>query len=466
MSHFLREVEEKYDVSSIRVDGEQVWPYLRIAYATSYLFNGRRMRRTRSKTLAGSIIDSIGKLFYGFGGWFRQYDYVIFSTSRSNVRKRIEGKYFDRFADPLADVLGRDKTLVIEDPEPDHLPKKEVYTKNITGIYPIYLLSAVKRKLSPGPLEIVGQTTLDQIKKDYGLEVDDERIIRTFRSRYSAYKRFFKHLKPSFVFIVCSYYDMGKVKAAKDLDIKVVEIQHGSTGEGHEAYNIYADLNRVFYPDHVLVFGKRDAEVLERGRFVEAGNAYTVGSFYIDYIKHNFKPDTSLVNRLKKFNKVVGVTLQSTVEDDLIDFIITCAALDRDIGYILIPRHPIERDYSSLILPDNIIVELEREFYELMPYIDIHSTVYSSCAVEAPSLGAPNILVNINNLSKLYFSSLLGDERTSRYVETPQEFLKAVRSFSGIVRESVARLNEDIIKPGYPDNIKLFVEKVVRQGRA
>jgi len=101
-----------------------------------------------------------------------------------------------------------------------------------------------------------------------------------------------------------------------------------------------------------------------------------------------------------------------------------------------------------------------------MPYIDIHSTVYSSCAVEAPSLGAPNILVNINNLSKLYFSSLLRDERTSRYVGTPREFLKAVRSFSGIERESVVRLNEDIIKPGYPDNIKLFVEKVVRQGRA
>ncbi len=466
MSHFLREVEEKYDVSSIRVDGEQAWPYLRIAYATSYLFKGRRMRRTRSKASAGSIIDSIGKLFYGFGGWFRQYDYVIFSTSRRNVRKRIEGKYFDRFADPLADELGRDKTLVIEDPEPDHLLREEVYTKNITGIYPIYLLSAVKRKLSPGPLVIEGQTTLDHIKKDYGLEVNDERIIRVFRSRYSAYKRFFKHLKPSFVFVVCSYYDMGKVKAAKDLDIEVVEIQHGSIGEGHEAYNIYADLNRVFYPDHMLVFGKRDAEILEHGRFVDAGNAYTVGSFYIDYLKHNFKPDTSFVNRLKKFKKVVGVTLQSTVEDELIGFIIACAALDRDIGYILVPRHPIERDYSDLVLHENVMVELEHEFYELMLYVDIHSTVYSSCAVEAPSLGAPNILININNLSKLYFSSLLRDERVSKYVETPEEFLEAVRSFNGMSREYVASLNEDIIKPGYLDNIKLFINSVVRPDRA
>jgi hypothetical protein len=466
VSHFLREVEEKYDVSNIRVDGEQAWPYLRIAYATSYLFKGRRVRRKPSRTSVGSALSSIGKLFYGFGGWFRQYDYVVFSTSRKNVRKRIEGKYFDRFADPLIDELGRDETLLIEDPDPGHLPRKEVYTKDIAGIYPIYLLSAIKRKLSAGPLEIEGQATLDQIKRDYNIEVDDERIARTFRSRYSEYKWFFKHLKPSFVFVVCSYYDMGKVKAAKDLGIKVVEIQHGSIGEGHEAYNIYADLDRVFYPDYVLAFGQRDVEILEHSGFVETGKVYALGSFYIDHLKKVFKPDKQLVDRLKNFEKVVGVTLQSTIEDELIDFVFTCAALDKGIGYVLIPRHPIERDYSDLVLPENVMVELEHEFYELMLYVDIHSTVYSSCAVEAPSLGAPNILININNLSKLYFSSLLRDERVSKYVETPEEFLEAVRSFNGMSREYVASLNEDIIKPGYLDNIKFFINSVVRPDRA
>jgi hypothetical protein len=463
VSHFLREVEEKYDVSSIRVDGEQAWPYLRIAYATSYLFKGRRMRRTPPKTSIGSILGSIGKLFYGFGGWFRQYDYLIFSTSRSNVRKRIEGKYFDRFADPLADELGRNETLIVEDPEPVHRPRDEVYTEHIASTYPVYFLSKIRGALASNP-KVDGLGILDEIKREYGLEVDDLRIIKTFRGRYAEYRRLFKRLKPTYVFVVCSYYDMGKVKAAKDLGIRVVEIQHGLIGEGHEAYNIFTKLDRSFYPDYILVFGEKDAETLENSGFVDHGKAYPVGSYYIDYMKTRFVTDEAIKDRLKRFRTVVGVTLQSTVEDDLIGFITECAALDRDVGYLLIPRHPIDRTYN-FVLPENVVLDLGNEFYDLIMYVNIHSTVYSSCAVEAPSFGCPNILVNINNLSRTYFSDILDDERTTRYVTTPQEFLEALESFNDVDRESIARLNEDIIKPGYKDNIKDFVQRVVNPGR-
>jgi hypothetical protein len=88
-----------------------------------------------------------------------------------------------------------------------------------------------------------------------------------------------------------------------------------------------------------------------------------------------------------------------------------------------------------------------------MMYVDYHSTVYSTCALEAPSFGVQNIMININDLSRKTFRASLVD-RTTKYADTPEEYLNLIRSMDKLDEEIVYYLNEDVIMPNYMKNLK------------
>ena len=93
-------------------------------------------------------------------------------------------------------------------------------------------------------------------------------------------------------------------------------------------------------------------------------------------------------------------------------------------------------------------------------YVDFHSTVYSTCALEAPSFGAQNIMININNLSRKIFEASLID-RITKYADTPEEYLSLIRSMDKLDRETVYYLNEDIIMPNYRNNLKDALSQIL-----
>lgn len=145
------------------------------------------------------------------------------------------------------------------------------------------------------------------------------------------------------------------------------------------------------------------------------------------------------------------------MEKYVIEFICQAANLDKTIFYMLIPRRPEEEHYSTLSLPDNVTVIKDKNFYELMMYVDFHSTLFSTCALEAPSLGVQNILINADNLSKQYYGTVLNDSRVTRYADTPKELVKIINTFEKLDRATISKLNEDIIAANYKQNIQNFM---------
>jgi len=194
-------------------------------------------------------------------------------------------------------------------------------------------------------------------------------------------------------------------------------------------------------------------------RFIEPEHVYPLGSFYIEYVKTGHTADNHLVQRLKDHRVSIGVTLASTTESRLIEFVCQAAVLDRNICYLLIPRHPQEEHHSSLELPDNVMIVKDQNFYELMMLVDFHATVYSTCAIEAPSLGVQNILINIDGLSKRFYGDVLNDSRVTRFVDTPEEFVSTANSFEKVDRDSLAKLNEDLIAVNYEKNIEELLRR-------
>jgi hypothetical protein len=208
----------------------------------------------------------------------------------------------------------------------------------------------------------------------------------------------------------------------------------------------------------LLVFGKNELATFNGSRFIDPPNVHPVGSFYIDYIRNSYKPEPHLTEQISDYKRVVGVTLQWTAERRLVGFACEAAKLDSSILYILIPRRPEEKTYSDRDLPKNVVVIADRDFYELMTYCDFHSTVNSTCALEAPSLGVQNILVDIDGLARQYYEKVLGDDRVTRFADSPEEYVDTVRSFARLDRNTVWQLHEDFFAANYQENIRNFVK--------
>ena len=194
------------------------------------------------------------------------------------------------------------------------------------------------------------------IEADYGLNADATTVIEFHEARRKAFTCLFRLIRPKALLLTCYYGREAQIKAAKSLGTKVIEVQHGFIGRMHTIYNVYCDIDRSCFPDHLLVFGKQELATFDNSRFIDPANVHQVGSFFIDYVKATYRPELHLSERFSGFKRVVGVTLGWTTENRLINFICEAAKLDGSIFYILIPRRPQNPAYSTLVLPPNVEV--------------------------------------------------------------------------------------------------------------
>ncbi|MFX0207268.1 MAG: hypothetical protein ACFFDT_14870 [Candidatus Hodarchaeota archaeon] len=461
MLNILKEIEKKYPVDKIYLNNEQIWPIFKANYyfILKYYSENFEIGGIRKKTFFQKLI-LVKNIFYGWKKWFKKYDYIATSTSRVGVSKIINGKYYNRLIDPIIDEMKNNNILYIERPYGKHYNKKIVHEKNIVSYYPIVFISYLFDKLSIHKYNLNGSEILNSIKKDYNIKINYDKLIKFYLAEYRVFKFIFQHIKPKAIFIVNYTGYFGVIKAAKELGIKIIEVQHGIIGREHPAYNFGIKISKNLFPDYLFVYGKQDVMNFSESYFIDQKNVIPIGSYYIDYLKESFLPDIKFKNIINKYRISVGITLQNTVEKQTIDFVKEAAILDSSILFILIPRQTVNRDYSTLDLPDNVLVITDKDFYELMMYVDYHSTVYSTCALEAPSFGVQNIMINIDNLSRKIFGASLID-RITKYADTPEEYLNLIRSMDKLDKDTVYHLNEDIIMPNYRNNLKYALSQVL-----
>ena len=471
MKNILKEIEIKYPVNTILVNGEQVWPYLRIAYVFAYIrktitvskkdaeqSHSRRIIPHRLKTLLKMLRNS----FYGLGNWFGKYDYIVLSSTLE--RRNVNGEYLNKLLDPFIDELGRDRVLYIEYPAPALYPLRKVHTRKIVSsdlLGLLGLLGSILNRLKREKYVIQGKSILYAIQKEYGLKINDVSVVTSFETRRRIFNLVFRKTKPKAIFLSCYYGGFeAAIKAARNSGIAVIELQHGTISKEAPAYNVYIELDKTCFPDYLLVFGRKELETFDNSLFIKPENVYPIGSFYLEHVRKNFEPEHRLTAKMKDYKRSVGVTLQWTMEKPVIEFVCQAANLDKDILYLLIPRRPEEISYSALCLPNNVMIVTDKNFYELIMYVDFHCTAYSTCALEAPSLGVQNILINLDNQSKRFYGKILTDSRVTRYVNTPEQLVMAINSSEKLDRDTVIKLNEDIISVDYEHNIQTFIERL------
>jgi len=143
------------------------------------------------------------------------------------------------------------------------------------------------------------------------------------------------------------------------------------------------------------------------------------------------------------FHKIIVISSQITIEEELMNFMLNVAKRDPENLYVFRPRI-IYKNYNTDNKPHNFYLSLkeEEDIYRLLKIADIHVTVYSTVCLESLYFGVPNIMVNIRNLAKLSFGDILKDERHTVYVETEEDFLSVINSWQFMEKHDIMRYAE------------------------
>jgi hypothetical protein len=454
---FIKKIETSFDVTTIKIKDTEVWPFLRIAYFFTYRDKHDFKIERKNELKHKKAIRIFKNVLYGVRNYFKKYDFFIFSNLAG--RRLLNGKYVNRLSFVLKSELGTEKVLNIENPA-----HSVHYTINSTSTEKV-VSSIFFRVLSYLPffkkeIYIENEIILKDISKRHKLYVNYNLIVTKFVSYVLLFKFIFRIYKPKGIFVTQYYslFHQAAIYTCNMLGINTIELQHGVINNQHIAYNVYSKMDNLYFPKYLFVFGNQVKSVFNEGNyFINKNNVIPVGYMYIDYINHKYIPPrnvTKLFDKLReKYKKIVVVSSQLTIEKELIIFLTKLASLDKDILYIFVPRD-VNKNYSEYYFQSNIMIIKKLNIYQIIKESNFHATVYSTCALEAPALGIPNILINIKSMAKKYYLETLTNSEITRFVDNEEQFLNTVLTWKPKSKKEIMAGHNNFYEQNHKENLK------------
>ena len=134
---------------------------------------------------------------------------------------------------------------------------------------------------------------------------------------------------------------------------------------------------------------------------------------------------------------------------------------DLKADFIIKTRRTTPQDYIECYPELKTFTFTDLSFYEVIAECDIHMTVYSTTAIEALSLGKPNILVNIDNLSVEHFGTVLGNNPFTSIVNSPEELIDVILNLNRVEPSVVKESNAYNVKLNYKKNVNDFLNRIL-----
>jgi hypothetical protein len=156
---------------------------------------------------------------------------------------------------------------------------------------------------------------------------------------YQKYSLLFKKKDIKELYLVCSHGKEGIIKAAKDLNVKVSEFQHGTMTKYHMGYSFPNNPHIPYFPDEILLFGE----------FWSDSTPLPLEKSALKFVGYeDFNQKIRLHKDIKKKNKITFIS-QWTVGQDMIKKAIEVAKdhLEYKIIYRL---HPSEYENKQFYL--------------------------------------------------------------------------------------------------------------------
>ncbi len=443
---FFDSVEARSQVSHIKFGSIPVWPVIRMHICLNLLSSettapsGYRFRR---------ILVMAKGFFYGILSVVKPLSSIVISSS--GLRVNYKSQYYDRCFERLIAHMGSDRTLLIERPSPSHFPKSLCVSRRLMSLGFFYFLSLFVKNPK---ISIEGQDDLALVLKEMKVSFNVNAFMTRFYRLYRVFLWFFKLKKPQRIFVTCYYGELAAIIAAKELGIKVIELQHGHLYGGHQAYFPFWQLPQNCIPDEFWAYSECDRDVLLNSSIYSQSTVRVVGQDFLSVIRDNPILVVDIQEFKKHYKKVVCVTSQYVIESQLVEFIREAALRSPDIGYVFIPRGKLEQSDTDYGFESNVKVSHGHNTYAVIQQCDFHATVFSTCAVEAPFLGVPTILIDLDGLSTQYFGEVLTDTRLFCFVTSPGEFLSILSTHPFEIKAQILELSQPFMsKFRVPDGL-------------
>lgn len=451
----VTEVETSIDVRKIKVKrfgkSFEIYPWLK-GRLFHKMITGHETFQKKDLRL---YVKQLLSLFYGCWNLFGRYDMWIFTTSME--RRLIEGKYVDKLFDYIGNELGY-KALIFELRVFQYIPYRKVASRKAISRSVLMLMETVYAKLFLRKVELEGLEELNELLKTVEGGVDHPWLIRKYLAQYRIMKMLLKRFpNPNLVMMSVAYTNFGYIQAFKEKGIKVIEMQHGVITDNHHAYFYAAEMDGIQFPDVIVTNGECQEQVFSGENKFPVKEVIPVGSYIIDHYKHRN------ASKQKKKMQVLFAMQEGEVGDQLVDFILNLSKeYDHMLDIIIQPRRMEPGDYTRK-WPELVNVGFSSSsFYSAIGKVDVHSTIYSTTAIESLSLGVPNILVNIEGQSTEQLGNVIGNNPYTYIVDTPEAFIEALEKVRGVNGEEVMNSNAYNIKPGFKKNIKEVIKALIK----
>ena len=430
MYHKVKEIEHNYDVENIRYKGSYVWAYLRLSYYWKSIEEITCKSENKKKTFfIINWIQYFKKAFYGFFNWFHSYEYLFFSDTQERIS--FKNNYVDKSFEEIINNLGNEKCLCIDTPNPEHLSIDKI-KNNIVSHAMLKIIISISSKLSSIFNKVsINIKLLDTICTNENLYVDYALLIKRFDITVKCYTLLFKIYKPKAIFISCYYCNQAIIKAANDLNIETIEMQHGNIGDSHTAYNFYCNADKSFYPSTLLTYGEYDKNILSKSQYTPFENIVPVGNYNLELIEEQ-NISSELLALVSAYKTVVSISTQYIVEEKMAKFMKQVAIENEDTVFLFSLRHFSKSFYKQFDMPKNVFLfKGEYSCYEILRVSSIHMTCSSTCATEAFFFRKKIILVDIDELA---IKSSFGSMNTSNIsiIRDVEEFVKLDKKYQDV----------------------------------
>ena len=478
----IGKMEQHFPVDSIELsDGTKLWNLIRVL-----LYFNTQKQDVNAK--AEKI--SLKTLFYLFKEGFSPFNLShkkinICGFSGTESRKFRDGKFYDIYMDPFYEMLG-DSFFVFEWPTPAGYRRDyrgKIYSKNYVPMHiPVFsktffnlgIYTLLKRKKFTIKSEMLLQDIISFFSKN--TRINKNKLMREIHDAIAVFfylKGFFVKLlvniQPKAVLIRCGYgrVHMALSQACRELSIPAVELQHGIITKYGAGYvkSTESD-NRDCVPVYLLTYGDAFTDIVRKGNLFNREKVITVGFPYIEELK---EAPPSVDKRLKEFISNFSVNLlitsQWTVADEIKTFIIEMSKeLGGNIGIVYKPHPRDWRTYTDMKKYGNIFLTNKYDdIYEILKVVDIHSTVYSTTAIEALAFGKPNIFIDLAGKTNIREIIDIVDNRTSFMTVSPPQFIETleyiISNYESVSRAAL-KTSEAFFKPNAKKNFENFLNSI------
>jgi hypothetical protein len=465
VGNLLRTVEEKNDLLKYQVSGWSIWHYFRPAIGADLLFKSVPLPKKKEVAFHKRIELAIKGLIILFFPRKASFFVVTCSSDRSeimnNKRKNI---IFDNL------LLESESYFIVESVNnPNFLFSTEdvLIKSDLTSEILLLIAYFLTKIFIPSSIKKMAEELSVIIRKEFGLSQYTPELVADWCMYFYwlkiFYKKLMKRVHPKIV-LVGSGGASYIFAAAKELQLKIIEFQHGTLNHYNYVYSFgtYACKykKQMPIPDYIFLGGEYGKKELADSGFWSEDELLPVGSIRID--EYRGKRENSHIIKPRKCTILLTTGTNSEV---IVEFISKFLQLIRnEIDLLLIIKtHPAyETDGAPYLKAfgsdERVKVLLGNEqpsTFELLVQVDIHISVCSTCHYDSIALGTPTVILGLPT-HEIFLP--LHKDGHALLANTPEELFEIIRHFNtNTVPKEVSEL---YFKSGALENIKNALSKI------